>query len=214
MIRGGYPIKRIAEWLQHEMCEYTDVNTRGLITTLYRYKESMSPSAILDGSQRYDIRNAKRKLAKGLDELDALEKSYDDLRERIRIGMQMERGRRANRKREAIPAHISDSVTKLFSEVTTILSRRHKIKMDLGVIGKPEDDMSGVTINRELENAVAESYGGGAKKALSNPESRAKVLSIMEAISRRNAESEEEAQERENRDLGDSPDESSEEQSG
>ena len=102
MIRAGYPIPKIAKWLQEEMCEYTDINQSSLVTTLSRYRKSMPSGDLLAVRNIRVAGRAAKNVEEGLDELDELEDLYRDARERIRLGMRMEKGRKGRGKKEAI----------------------------------------------------------------------------------------------------------------
>jgi hypothetical protein len=185
MIRAGYPLPKVAKWLQEEMGEYTDVGHSSLVTTLSRYRQSMAPADLLATRNIHVAGKAAQKVQEGLDELDELEVLYRDIRERIKFGMRLERGRKKRGDKEAIPPSYNPKLTQDFTAALQVLARRHDIKMDLGI--QRGSVNNGVNIDPEVARKLEEKYGEEVGKALKSPESRAKVLSIMEMIKKRAA---------------------------
>lgn len=188
MIRAGYALPKVAKWLQEEMGEYTDINQSSLVTTLSRYRKAMPAGDLLAVKNIKVAGRAARKIEEGLDELDELAGLYGDLRERIKLGMRLERGRKKRGDKAAIPPSLNPKLTQDFAVALQLLARRHDIKMDLGIQRGSEN--TNVEIDPEVAAKLKEKYGEDVSAALGNPESRAKVLSIVEMIKKRAADKE------------------------
>lgn len=200
MVRAGYPLPRIAKWLQEEMGEYTDVGQASLVTTLSRYRTAMPAGELLASKSIRVAGRAAKQVEDGLDELDKLAEMFAKQEERINLGMKLERGRKKRGEKEAIPAMLNSKLTQDFAVALQILARRHDIKMDLGL--QRGSQVPGINISKEDADKLKEKYGSEVGAALGNPESRAKVLSIVEMIKKRAVAEDEKKAKKESSDEG------------
>jgi len=186
MLRAGYPVPKIAKWLQEEMGEYTDVTPESLVSTLSRYRNDMPKADMMVARNPNVATRARKAVVEGLDELDELEGLYRDARERIKLGMRIERGRKKRGKQGAVPPMHNPKLTQDFAVALQILARRHDIKMDLGM-QRGAQQQPGINLDPEVTEKLEQKYGPEVAAAMKSPESRAKVLSIVDQLKKRAA---------------------------
>lgn len=162
----GIPIPEIAEWLQVEQVECTEIGRDSLVTALYRYRNDLPAGEVTEGSIPGFVRRARERLKNGLSELEELHTLYAIQQDRIERAVALEVA-------EGRPGRVAGEQIEL---AMRLLVRSHELRMDLGLggnrgIGSPE--------TRPEFSERFEGLSDPAKRALKNPASRAKVLSIL-----------------------------------
>ena len=169
MICTGWPLSEVAKFIQKNRKEYTDIEEISLVWILNAYRKSLPPTDLVAPTMGPTFEKAAQKVRDGLDVLAEMEKLY---------GIQM--------KRIEIDHAIELKVKKLFPTMTQevkaareLLESYQRIKQDLGL---DERHLGTLTVSTD---EVATRYGKpGVRKALENPQSRRKLLSLAERFVR------------------------------
>lgn len=126
-IKSNVAVEVIAEWIQTEMLEATDITRGGLEKALYRYKADLPPTEIVREPPLY-LKKTIEKIKRGVDEFSELEGLYLLQLKRISIDVQTE-----------------EKINKLFSGTsreielaTKLLAQMVDLKQKLGFIAPSE----------------------------------------------------------------------------
>jgi hypothetical protein len=169
-MKHGYSLPDIAKWLQEERGECNDLTHDSLVTTLYRYREDLKPMEVAERLLPSVVRDAKVVIDKQVDELEELQKLYHLQRERIEIGVQFEKASRV----------LNKNMTQEIAQASSLLMRRHEIKMDLGMDGGR--NLGTMTLRPELGATVSGKYDVDIVQAANDPVSRGKALAVARAL--------------------------------
>lgn len=167
-ILDGWPLSKVATYVQQERQEYTDVTNGSLIAVLQEYRAALPPTVLLSKTPLLPtFGKAMDQLEEGLDELAELERLYKIQMERIQIDFEKEK-------------QIKKLLTSMTPEIRAakdLLTARAQLKMDLGLddrhLGTAEVSVE-VTATADL----GAKYGEQAAKVLDNDTSRRKLLGI------------------------------------
>lgn len=175
---AGFSLPDVAQFIQEEKHEYLDVTRSSLITMLSRYRREMPPLQILESMAPSHVKHAMERFKKGEKELDRLEMLYEFQLRRLEIGHAT----------EIMMNKLIPRVTFEVEQTLKIITRMHGVKMDLGVGGGR--NLGTLRINDEMLDKIEEEDGPEVRAAMSNPESRFKVLSLVQELRKRSAEKE------------------------
>lgn len=147
-IRAGIPCENIAEWIQEDQGEYTDVKRESLVRQLYRYKESI-PGDELETPDGLYVRKKIENLKRGVNEAAELEKLY--LLQLSRISMMVQT--------EDKIKFIQKGTRGEIEAARQILLDLAKLKIELGVYSRQPFTIQGQvdhTISRKIEELPPE----------------------------------------------------------
>lgn len=171
MIISGWAISEVARYVQIDRKEYTDVSADALMHVLTLYRAELPPGVLVSKAMPNAFSKAAEKVRKGVDELEELNKLYELQMKRIGIDFSTEK--KINK--------LMPSMTNEIKEARNILSALAQLKMDLGL---DERHIGRLDIEAGLSEELLAKYGKpGVSKVLRNPESRQKLLSLVEKFS-------------------------------
>ena len=143
-VKAGIALEEIGRWLQEDMFQQTDIKRESLVRKLYRYKASLPPAEIVKEPPIY-IQKAIEKMARGVNEIEELEKLYL---------LQL--------KRISIDAETEAKINKLFSSTggeikiaADLLNSMMQKKMELGIMSKAPEQLE-VTGSFGVSNLLSE----------------------------------------------------------
>lgn len=169
-ILQGWPLAEVARFIQEENQEYTDVEPESLVAQLKEYRSTLDPALLASVRLPKPIIQAAKKVEKGLDELDALEKLYGLQMERIDIDLNVEKSIK-----KLIP-----TMTQEVRVAREILQTYADLKMDLGLSKR---HIGQIEVDTHVVAEVTAKYGKpSVTKVMASPESRRKVLSVTDKI--------------------------------
>jgi len=174
-ILEGWPVSKVAEWVQEERKEYTEASREGLTSMLRKYRDSIPPAQLIRDQIPRKFIHAAEQVDESLDELSELERLY--MLQMDRIGLEM--------KTERAIGKLFPSMTQEIRTAREILSTIAELKMDLGVNSRK---IGRLDVNAELV-AKVESQGAAPQVAvvLANPESRQRLLSAANKLLKQGA---------------------------
>jgi hypothetical protein len=169
MIRDGYALTQVAEFIQVESGEYTDVQRDSLSELLRNYRSSLPPAEIVSIHQSRNFLDAARNLKDGVKVLDELEYLYRLQKLRIEhfVGKEEETG------------VMTKAMSREMDSARMLVDKIHTVRLDLGM---DERHLGTLTIQAEAIAAAEERYGGRVAEVLRNPEKRRRVLTVLEAV--------------------------------
>lgn len=169
MIRDGYQISQIAEYIQVEAGEYTDVTRESLANILSKYKADLPPAEIASINRSRNFLDAARNVQEGVKVLDELEYLYRVQKNRIEyfVGQEEDNG------------VMSRSMSREIDAARLLVEKIHTVRMDLGM---DERHLGTLTIQAEAIAAAEERYGDRVAAVLRHPEKRRRVLTAMEIM--------------------------------
>ncbi len=143
-VKAGIALEEIGRWLQEDMFQQLDIKRESLVRKLYRYKASLPPAEIVREPPIY-IQKAIEKMARGVNEIEELEKLY--LLQLRRI---------------SIDAETEVKINKLFSSTggeikiaADLLNSMMQKKMELGIMTKAPEQFE-VTGNLSVSKLLSE----------------------------------------------------------
>ena len=164
-ILEGWPLKKIAIFIQDERDEYTDVSPNYMVNLLTAYRDSLPPAELISMRLPKVMQKAVKKLEEGVDEVKELE----------RLAMFQKRRMKIDGDTEKKIGKLLPSMTQEVRVMTEILRTLKDTKMDLGIntrhIGQLDIDSKSVSVQYNSE-AVG--------KVLDDTKSRQKLLSVAE----------------------------------
>ena len=140
---------------------------------LSRFKKSIPPADILKVSSPRSHGKLSKVVSDGVDEITELAKLCEKQADRIRRACIAEQ----------TSMSISKDVDRMIMNMSVLLEKSHNMKMDLGFGGGR--NLGTLGIQPVTQKQIREKYGNEVVKALSSPESRTKVLSLVNAVSMR-----------------------------
>lgn len=164
----GWPMSELAQWIQEQKAEYTDVQRVSLMTILQRYRESLPPGVLAQHKLPKAHREAIEEIERDIDEVKELTKLYRRQVERLDVDGNTEK-----------------KIGKLFQTMTQeirvtadILKMIATLKMDLGL---KERHLGTVDAEVHVLSAIDEKYEGTEiGKLLQNPKTRRRLQGIAE----------------------------------
>lgn len=163
----GWSAAKVAEFVQDDCKEYTDIGRPSLEAQIKEYRASLpSGEVVKERLPRFHAEQAA-KVEQGFDELAEMEKLYRMQLERIEIDHKIEKT-----VKKLIP-----SMTQEMRAAREILSDIAQLKMDLGV---NERHLGKMDIQAKVIEDVTSRYDPAVSKAMGNPESRRKLLGLAD----------------------------------
>jgi hypothetical protein len=174
-ILDGWPLSEVARFIQEVRKESTDIARKGLLSALEDYRKSIPPAELTKRRLTCTYFNAAAEVEEGLDELKELEKLYKKQLKRIEIDI----------KNEENIKKLLPTTGQEFRIAREILSNYADLKMDLGLSKR---HLGQVDVEARLLADVAVRYNKPeVQTVLSNPQSRKKVLSLVERLMSKSA---------------------------
>lgn len=170
LIAAGKPYPAIAKFIQ-DQGECNDIQRVTLIVRLKEFGRDMVLCDKLSTRLPHVVVDAQTEFADKLAELRRLEKQYEAQLYRFDAAHAEER----------MSDEISNKVDRIQRTLITLITAMHSIKMDLGLSGGR--DLGTLTVSAARLEEIKQKYGDGASKAMADPVSRGKILSIMKAAS-------------------------------
>ena len=169
MIRDGYPLAQIAEFIQVENGEYTEVQRDSLADLLGKYRDSLPPADVAAISHSRSFIESAKKVQDGVKVLDELEYLFRLQKIRIEhfVGKEEETG------------VMSKAMSREVDSARMLVDKIHTVRLDLGM---DERHLGTLTIQAEAIAAAEERYGGRVAEILRDPEKRRRVLTVLEAV--------------------------------
>lgn len=162
----GFAVSQVADFIQTERKEYTDIGRESLETILSEYRASLPPAEAAQKLPRF-FGKAAQKVEQGIDELAEMEALYKKQLKRIDIDLATE-----ERIGKLLP-----TMTQEMRAAREILSDIAQLKMDLGLnqrfLGKME-------VEAQVVSDVTAKYDPKVAAAIADPNSRRKLLGIAE----------------------------------
>lgn len=166
-ILEGWAPSKVAQFVQEDRKEYTDIGRASLETQLTEYRLSLpSGEVVKERLPRFHAEQAA-KVEQGFDELAEMQKLYNMQLERIDIDFKTEKN----------IGKLMPSMTQEMRAAREILSDIAQLKMDLGV---NERHLGKMDISAKVVEDVTSRYDPAVGKAMENPESRRKLLGIAD----------------------------------
>ena len=171
-ICAGWPLAQVARFIQEERREYLTISRHGLEQQLAEFRKQMPPGDLVQKRFPDVFEEAKSKVEESIDELSELEELYRIQMHRIGVDFATEKG--INK--------LMPSMTGEIREARNLLETMANLKMEMGVLSRAS---RGVAVNVEVEATLTDDvmakFGDGAVgKVLQDPESRRKVMGVVE----------------------------------
>jgi hypothetical protein len=168
-VRAGYPLKDVARYIQEDREEYCGVKAMSLERELGRYRDSLPTGEVMSRNAPITFLKKAREFDEGQDELVYLDRLMTIQLERIekiyiqedKIGIWLPSRR--------MPAEIDEGRKLAYT--------RAQLKMDLGLSKR---DIGKLTLESELIEKARSKWGDEMAQTVADPESRRKVIDIMD----------------------------------
>lgn len=163
---------QVARFIQEERHEYASISRSGLGQQLTEFRKTMPPGDLVQKRFPEVFDEAKEAVKESIDELKELEELYRIQMHRIGVDFKTEKG----------IGKLLPSMTSEIREARSILKDLAELKLEMGVLGRaPKDVHVGVEVEATLTEDVLGKFGDGAvQQVLQNPESRRKVMGVVE----------------------------------
>jgi len=169
-LRLGWASQKIAEYIQNDAGELVDVPISSLRKMIDEYRKTIPPSELALTSQNFLAQQkANRRAAEGFNELEELEKLYQLQMKRIEIDVGNE---------EKINKLLPTTGREIFYAMK-LLKQSSDLKMDLGLATR---QLGEVSLAGQSAVQISNRYNGGVGQVLTDPDSRRKVLSMVESL--------------------------------
>jgi hypothetical protein len=173
-ICAGWPLAQVARFIQEERHEYTAISRHGLEQQLADFRKTMPPGDLVAKRFPEVFDQAKEAVVQGIDELKELEELYRIQMHRVSVDFATEKG----------IGKLMPSMTAEIREARNLLESMANLKMEMGVLSrapKGVDVSVGVEVEATLSEDLMARFGDGAVgKVLQDPESRRKVMGVVE----------------------------------
>jgi len=170
-LKAGWPIARIADFIQKERDEYNDVTRESLMKTLAAYRDSLKNTELLQARMPDKVVELQEEAEEALDEVKELAGLYKLQKERIAIDVESEK-----------------NIKKLFKTTgqevfyaMKLLQTSAAIKMDYGLVKGRE--LPGTNVN-VLALDMSRFGNQAVQDVVQDPVARRKVLSFVERLSK------------------------------
>jgi hypothetical protein len=169
MLVSGYAAHRVADFIQKERGELTDIGRDYLAGQLTEFRNTeLKPVQILSAHMTKVVEKAKGEFEDRLDDLRRLDKIYHLQMNRVDIGHELE-------KRLKI---LNKSLSGEIMNVASIIGQMHGIKMALGM-HKETSSQGTIAMRYEIVDGARRRFGDDVADALMKPESRNRVLGVL-----------------------------------
>jgi hypothetical protein len=177
-ICAGWPLAQVARFIQEERTEYTTISRHGLEQQLAEFRKTMPPGDLVQKRFPDVFDKAKEAVEDGIDELHELEELYRIQMTRIGVDYATEKGIKK----------LMPSMTAEIREARQLLETISNLKLELGILNRAPKE-SNVTVTGELEATVsgepiAQFGDESVQKVLQDPESRRKVMGVLERFAK------------------------------
>jgi len=168
MITTGWPLTEIAQHVQQLKGESADVTEDALVWALGDYRKDLPPGTLVQKVLPKVFHQAAKELADGLDALAELEKLYKLQMKRVEID-------------HAVETKIQKLMPNMTAEIRMakdILESYADMQMDLGLVNRR---LGTVDVDASNLTTAAANYGkDSVKQVIENPQSRRKLLGLVE----------------------------------
>jgi len=169
MLCCGYPVSHVAEYI-HKQGEYKTAKLNSLTQQLQLYRRDILPADILTTRRPHVIVSAREQYTDKLQELRRLDVQFEALLYRFDL----------EHARERELGVTNMCVDRIQHAIYDCIKLMHQIKMDLGISGQRH--LGTLTVSAERLEEIRQKYGEGASRAMADPVSRARVLSVLRAV--------------------------------
>lgn len=164
----GWSGRKVAEFIQQERKEYTDISVDSLDAQINEYRASLPKGEVVQERLPRFFADAAKAVEEEFDSLSELKRLYKIQMERIEIDLVHERGMK-----KLMP----QTMTQEMRAAREILHDISELEMDLGL---NQRKLGKVDIEARVVSEVASRYDDAVGKAMESPESRRKLLGIAE----------------------------------
>jgi hypothetical protein len=165
----GWSLGKVAEFIQEDNGESTDISKESLIAILHKYKKTIPAGEIASKTLPPAVVDAMKEATEAFDELQALEELFKLQRSRISIDNTIEKNIK-----KLMPTLTQD--IRVATEIALAIS---KLKNEKGLtprhLGTITHDVQGEVSHTEIINPMV-------TKVLENAQSRRKVLGVMQRL--------------------------------
>lgn len=183
-IRAGYPLIEVARYIHEDREEYLDVKRDSLVAVLSEYRESLPPGDIVKQHMPKSFAKAEERLEQGLDELAEIGEIY--MMQKHRVERFIEQDHELGL---ALPNKVMTLDIQLLMKM---LKTSLDMKMDLGMTKRHLGEMA---VDTRIMEIARERFGERVAKTLGDPESRRKVIDLVDRIKRKKEKEQEEQME-------------------
>lgn len=179
---SGWPLAQVARYIQEDRNEYKSISRTGLEKQLIEFRKHIPPGDLVQKRFPEIYEQAKEKVEAGIDELKELEELYRIQMHRIGVDFSTEKSIK-----KLLP-----SMTSEIREARQLLESMANLKMEMGVLSRAR---KGVDVNVEVEATLSEEMSAkfadpAVANVLKNPESRRRVMGMVERFMKLPAHSE------------------------
>lgn len=169
-IRLGWSAPDLVKFVQEESGELTHLSATYVQKMINEFRGSIPPAELLLTTQNTNVAvHAAQRLSNGMYELEKLHEMYDLQMDRIKIDVENEK-----------------KINKLFPSTgreifyaMKILNQASELKMNLGIAKR---QLGEVSVTGAAAVQIADRYSEGVGKVMSDPDSRRKVLGMVETL--------------------------------
>lgn len=173
----GWPASKVAEFIQDEQQEYTDIERTSLISTITLYRKSLPPAEKAKYTLPKDTQRAIEELPSEIDELREFIALFKLQKDRIDIDASIEKN----------VGKLLPTMNQEMRVASEILKSIATLKMDLGITNR---QLGTVNVDADAVAAgLSDKYSKDVSSVVSDPIKRKKFLSIAQqaiSISKRN----------------------------
>lgn len=184
-IHDGWGTTRLAQYIQKECGEYTDITQDSLEHQLTEYRDALPKGEVVRSVMPEFYANASKKVEEGFDSLAEMKSLYKIQMERIQIDLVHERNMK-----KLMP----QTMTQEMRAAREILHDIADLEMDLGLNKR---HLGQIDVQAQVISDVTSRYDSSVSKAMEQPASRRKLLGIADrflSLASGEANIEEEAQ--------------------
>jgi len=167
MIKDGYSLPQIADYIQKEAREYVDVTRASLVKVLEIYKRDGVPAEEIAKREPKRYLELARQVSDSVNVLKELEGMFRIQKARIERFVEEEED----------SGTMKPNISREFDAVRGLLDRIHQVRMDTGL---DERHLGTLKLQAEAVMVAEERYGTATAEVLKDPERRRKILAIFE----------------------------------
>jgi hypothetical protein len=169
-LRMGHSSAKLVKFIQEDSGELTHLSPGYIRKMIDEHRKTIPPVDLALTSKNTAVLSAaNRKIANGLNELEELEVLYTKQKRRIEIEMGNE---------EKINKLLPQTGREIFYAMK-ILKQSADLKMDLGIAKR---QLGEVSVTGHASVQIGERYHDGIGGVMSNPDSRRKVLGMVQTL--------------------------------
>lgn len=168
LVLEGWPPSRVAEFIQKEKGEYTDITDASLTQTISDYRSSLPKGEVVKATMPEFYARAATEVKEEFSALDEMTKLYKMQMERIQIDLAVEK---------SIKKLMPHTMTAEMRAAREMLHDIAELEMDLGLNKR---HLGVVDVEAQVMSDVESRYDPSVARAMEKPESRRKLLGIAE----------------------------------